>query len=287
MRLRPPPAPPGRSPPWRCSPPPAPKRASSIPATTSSPSTTIPAWCTLDFRYWTVQAGRRQHDHPLARGRPRLERQRPLVHRAVRELDHLVEVRHPAGNAELAERRAADAGPVPVRPGGAHPAGAAAEPGLGLRARDRPGVPDRHRPDPAQPQPLLPARLRFARRADRAQLPVAAALSLEPLAALRRAGLRRARSLGRLAAAGPAVASCRPGAVRHRCRSGRARSTGRRPISPARSTPGAATCSRRGSSTTSRPSAARCRRCAGSARTPPRSAAGSPRGCESRNAPRA
>jgi hypothetical protein len=78
------------------------------------------------------------------------------------------------------------------------------------------------------------------------------------------------------------IVPARPSSAR--CRSGRARSTGRRPTSPARSTPGAATCSRCGSSTTSR--SASCRRCAGSGRTPPRSGAGSPRGCESRNAPR-
>ena len=75
------------------------------------------------------------------------------------ELDRLVETSPAGGNVQLAERRAPDAGPVSVRPGGAHAAGAAADRPQ-ARARDRPGVPDRHRPDPARPQRLLRARLR-------------------------------------------------------------------------------------------------------------------------------
>src|SRR6185295_3309723 len=118
--------------------------------------------------------------------------------------------------AELAERRAADPGPVPVRPRRAHPVDPAAASGIGLGARSWPGVADRHRPDPARLQRLLPARLRVAFGADRAQLPVAGAAPLEPLAALRRAGLRRARDVERLAAEGPAVAPRRAGAVRQR-----------------------------------------------------------------------
>jgi hypothetical protein len=89
----------------------------------------------------------------LAGGRLRLRRQQPLDHRAVHELHRHVELGRGAQHAELAERRAADAGRMARGCGGAH----AADSRNGLRRQElrlgvRPGAADRHRPDPAQCQ---------------------------------------------------------------------------------------------------------------------------------------
>ena len=82
-------------------------------------------------------------DHRLARGRPRLERQRPLVHRGCSRATSARPSSRPASTAELAERRAADARPVSVRPRRAHAARPAAEPGVRHDLRVRAGAADR------------------------------------------------------------------------------------------------------------------------------------------------